>query len=171
MPKSLPQHQRLRLDSLERQILKELLDDARRPFQAIARDLGVDEKTVRNRVSKLRESGLLRFAPVLNPDLLDRCITAYIAINFSAENRHKPQDMAKQLASLPNVSWVGTVMGRYDILIEVVVDSWESLTQFQLTELPKIQGISNSEGFLILSQFGKRGVPFVPAILDDSNVI
>jgi hypothetical protein len=63
------------------------------------------------------------------------------------------------------VSWVGTIMGRFDLIAEVIVDSRSALAQFQLNELPSIPGVGLTEGFLVLSHHGARGVPFVEETL------
>ena len=157
---------RYRLDDLERSIVKQLLDDARKPFQGIARELGIDEKTVRNRVSKLREKGVLRFTPTTNPNRLKGCIVAMIAVNVRPDMRNNLEALAKRIADLPMVSWVGSVMGHYDLLLEVVVDSWESLSKFELSDLPSIEGVGQTDSFLVLTHYGSRGVAFVDAILN-----
>lgn len=153
------------MDNLEKAIISQLCEDGRKPFQSIARELGVDEKTVRNRVAKLRENGLLRIIPTTEGNELRECIVALVAINIIPEYRSDPEKVVTQLSELPMVSWVGTTMGRYDLIAEVVVDSRETLARFQLTELASIPGVGLTEGFLVLSHHGKRGIPFVEEIL------
>lgn len=155
------QEQGVVLDPLECAIIRELCEDGRKPFQAIAREVGVDEKTVRNRVSKLRESGVLRIVPSIEGNSLRNCIVSLIAITFSDEGRLEPIEVAERISSLPMVSWVGTVMGRFDLIAEIVADSRETLSRFQMIELPAIRGVGRTEGFLIMSHHGIRGVPFI----------
>ena len=157
---------RYRLDTTEREIVKRLAEDGRTPFQSIAKEIGVDEKTVRNRVAKLREKGLLNLTPTANGNNLDGCLVAIVAINIRTDIRNTVEELAQSIAELPMVSWVGAVLGQYDIIAEVVVESWDDLTRFELQELPQIEGVGKTTSFLVLSHFGKRGVPFVDAILD-----
>lgn len=162
---NIPSGGRYRLDNLERQIIRELCEDGRKPFQAIARAVGVDEKTVRNRVSKLREAGILNIIPTGEVNALKGCIVAIIAVNISTDARGNVEGLANDIASLPSVSWVGIVMGQYDLLVEVIVENWEELTQFEFFELPSIAGVGKTDSFLVLSHHGKRGVPFVEPVL------
>lgn len=67
------------IDQLNRRILKELISpgsirwDVREPYSRIARRLAVDEETVRRRLTRLREDGIIgKFVLFLNPRLLDR---------------------------------------------------------------------------------------------------
>jgi|GEM_PF-730836 len=156
---------RYRLDNLEKAILSLLCKDGRMAYQTIARELAVDEKTVRNRIAKLREGGILNFIPAANPNEMRGCIVAIIAVCTDTNVRNDVHRLADELASLPMVSWVGAVMGQYDLMLEVVVDSWEELVQFELEELPAVQGVGRTDSFLVLSHYGKRGVPFVENIL------
>ncbi len=157
-----------KLDELEKSIIKQLQSDGRKPFQTIAREIGVDEKTVRNRVAKLRENGLLQIIPTTEGNALRDCIVALVAITISHEGRSNPEEVAERIASLPCVAWAGTLMGRFDIIAEVVVDSREALGRFQMHDLPNISGVGLTEGFLVMSHHGHRGVPFVDELLNSS---
>jgi DNA-binding Lrp family transcriptional regulator len=66
-------------DELDRGIVKELISpgsirwDVREPFSRIAKRLSVDEETVRRRLARLREAGVIgKYVLFLNPRLLDR---------------------------------------------------------------------------------------------------
>ncbi|MCB0324970.1 MAG: Lrp/AsnC family transcriptional regulator [Bdellovibrionales bacterium] len=159
----------VRLDDLEKAIISQLQDDGRKPFQTIARELGVDEKTVRNRVGRMRERGMLRIIPTTEGNALRDCIVALVAITISQEGRSNPEAVAQRIAALPCVSWVGALLGRYDIIAEVVVESRDALARFQMNDLPKIPGVGLTEGFLVMSHYGSRGVPFVDELLKQSQ--
>jgi DNA-binding Lrp family transcriptional regulator len=66
-------------DELDRSIVKEIISpesirwDVREPYSRIAKRLAVDEETVRRRLARLREAGIIgNFVLFLNPRLLDR---------------------------------------------------------------------------------------------------
>lgn len=158
-----------KLDELERQIIAQLRTDGRRPLQTIARELGVDEKTVRNRVNKLRDNGLLTITATANGKLVNDWLVSLVAVHVSEDHRESIMLVADRIAELPMVSWVGTAMGRFDLFAEVVVESQEALAQFQMEVLPNIHGVAHTEGFLILSHHGTRGVPFVDEIISPSR--
>lgn len=152
-------------DNLEKAIISQLREDGRKPFQTIARELKVDEKTVRNRINRLRDSGVLRIVPTAEGNKLRECIVSLIAVNISPEYRGRSQEVVDGLSKLPGVSWVANTMGRYDIIAEVIVDTREALSRFQLVDLSSVPGVAATEGFLVLSHQGSRGVPFVSTIL------
>jgi DNA-binding Lrp family transcriptional regulator len=55
-------------DQLDRDIARMLADDARLSFRKIAADLDVTEGTVRGRVKRLQNAGLLKLVPILDID-------------------------------------------------------------------------------------------------------
>ena len=55
-------------DQLDRDIALKLAQDARLSFRSIAVDLGVTEGTVRGRVKRLQNAGLLKLVPILDID-------------------------------------------------------------------------------------------------------
>lgn len=66
-------------DGLDRGIVKELISpgsmrwDVREPYSNIARRLAIDEETVRRRIARMREVGVIgKYVLFLNPCLLDR---------------------------------------------------------------------------------------------------
>src|SRR5688572_3716928 len=58
------------LSELDLQIIIALSPDARKSNVQIARELNIAEGTVRRRIQRMMESGILRVVPVLDPRLL-----------------------------------------------------------------------------------------------------
>ena len=146
-------------DELDRKILAKLASDAREPFLTIATALGVDEKTVRYRVGKMRNAGLLHFQPLLNPNQLARSVVLYVGIRLLTDFRKDPAGIAERIAAIPEVTWCGAVMGGFDLLAEVCLESFEQVREFQLGTLQSIDAVETCETFVVLSHHGRRGMP------------
>ena len=54
-------------DDLNQQIIRLLQDDGRAAYDVIGQQLGVSGGTVRNRVARMREAGMLRIVAVVDP--------------------------------------------------------------------------------------------------------
>jgi Lrp/AsnC family transcriptional regulator for asnA, asnC and gidA len=125
----------MKLDSLDRRILMALEDDGRRPYRDIARDLDMPEATVRARVNRLLEAGLIRITVVGDPLKLGVHVVAISLI------RVKPghvEETAAILEGYPNVRFVGTSFGSADIIIQTLHPDIRSLHRFLTQELPKV---------------------------------
>ena len=157
------------LDDLDRAIIRHLCSDGRKPWQTIAEELNVDEKTVRNRVNRLREKNLLRLLPAMDGNHLENCLVVLLAIRADPAYRTRLQEIAREIAELPVISWVGVITGRWHIVAEAVLRSARDLAPLKLEQLAAIPGISEVEELIVLSHHGRRGVPFVPSIVDPSS--
>ena len=80
----------VRLEPLDRAIIGELTHDGRRPFLQIARNLGISEAQVRQRVRQITTSGVAEIIAIANPLGLGYTTTAWIAIT----RRRRPRRCA-----------------------------------------------------------------------------
>jgi Lrp/AsnC family transcriptional regulator, regulator for asnA, asnC and gidA len=123
------------------------------PNNAIARELGVSEGMIRQRVKRLKEAGILKIKALINPDVLENLQLAMVAINITESALLKKR--ADQIASLDNVLSVSFTSGRYDLFAEVLVTSNRDLVRFLTEELPNVDGVTNTETFMMLRSYGK----------------
>jgi Lrp/AsnC family transcriptional regulator for asnA, asnC and gidA len=137
------------IDALDRKIIGELQEDARRPYKAIARKLKVSEGTVKNRVSRLMKNGVLKLEARVHPFSLENKIAAVVALTLIERNH---EEVMKKIEKLPSVTCVWNATGRYDLFFEVMVDSLNELNDVLfLRDLSSIGGIDKSETFILLS--------------------
>jgi Lrp/AsnC family transcriptional regulator, regulator for asnA, asnC and gidA len=120
---------------------------------AIARKLDLTEGTVRQRVKKLKDAGILKVRALTNPEVLENQQLAYISANVSESKLLDSK--AQELANLPQVLNVSLVAGQYDLMIEVMVDSNKGLMKFITEELSTIEGLAKTETFLTLKSYKK----------------
>ncbi len=133
------------LDRLDQQLISALEDDGRRPYRDIARDLGVAEATVRARVSRLVETGLICITAVGDPLSLGIEVAAISLLSVRPGSAAKT---AEQLAVYPNVRFVGESFGSADIIIQTLHPDLKSLHRFIGTELPEaVPAITRTETF------------------------
>ena len=115
-------------DDLNKQIISMLQEDGRLPYDEMAARLGVSAGTVRNRVTRMREAGLLQIVAVVDPVAVDYETDALLGINTAAGIQ--PQQVAERLADYPAVVYIVWVSGQFDLLIEVVCDEGVEFTDF-----------------------------------------
>jgi Lrp/AsnC family transcriptional regulator for asnA, asnC and gidA len=135
-------------DDVDRQILRLLGEDGRRPNADIARLIGVSEPTVRKRLDRMIESGALKILPVLNAAATGYPVDAIIGIRVRPGSL---RDVGPQLAAMGQIAYVGYVTGAYDILIEVLLRDDQHLFDFLAEGLEHIDGIVSTETFRVLS--------------------
>ena len=123
------------LDALDRSILAALQLDGRRAFRVIARDLEGLEGTVRTRVRKLEESGVLRILAFVDPLKLGDALIAVLNVRVSSGFH---EAVASQISSWDEVSYVSSVLGAYDLSIQAMTASvaglWELARRIEALE-------------------------------------
>ena len=123
------------------------------PNNTIARKLGVSEGTVRARLKRLKEAGILQIRALINPDVLSNKQLVIVAVRV-AESKLLERK-AEELSRLENVLSVSIASGRYDLIAEVLLDSNRGLVRFLTEELSSIEGILASESFIMLKSYNK----------------
>jgi Lrp/AsnC family transcriptional regulator, regulator for asnA, asnC and gidA len=136
------------LNATDRKILALLRDEGRRPNAEIARTVGVSEATVRRRLDRMLQSGVLRVIPVLNAAATGYPVDAIIGIRVKTGFMRA---VGRQLAAIEQVVYVGYVTGSHDIIIEVLLRSNEALFEFLSLGLEHVDGIVASETFTVLN--------------------
>jgi Lrp/AsnC family transcriptional regulator for asnA, asnC and gidA len=141
------------LDELDRKIILDLQEDARRPYKDIAAKLNISEGTVKNRVTRLTSRGVLKLEARVDPFALPHKISAIVGVNL--KNRNHEETMTK-IEAIPEVTSVWNASGHFDLFFEIMVDSLDSLNEILFKkELKEIGGISYTETFIILSSTTK----------------
>ena len=134
------------LDSTHLAIIRELRE-GRKPFKQIADKLAVSENTVRSRVTKLREAGVLDISGVVNPDTIPGHRIIMMGIKLSGMNL---VEKGEELSRLKGVISVGVVTGRYDLIVTVLTtDDENGLLEFFTEQLDKVEGVLSTETFVV----------------------
>lgn len=133
------------LDHLDRHIIMALERDGRRPYRDIARELGVAEATIRSRVNRMTERGLIHIEAVGDPLKLG---VEVVAISLIRVKPGHVQETAEILTRYPNVRFVGTSLGAADIIIQTMHASLRDLQGFIAQELPRAApAVTSTETF------------------------
>ena len=137
---------RRRLDDIDKAIVEWLSRDARTSNRKIAHELGVTEGTVRARIKRMEEEKLIRITAVTNIDRFRDAALAYIWIEV--ERSQQAQSVAEALSALPELGFVGVMLGRSDILAITMVRNTEHLAEFIHNNISGVEGVRRTESTL-----------------------
>src|SRR5699024_3804083 len=91
------------IDGIDKEILRDLMQDARKPILEIARKIGISGAAIHQRLRKLESSGLIAGSKfVINPKKLGYATMAFIGIYLDKAMRNP--EAVKQLREIPEVS-------------------------------------------------------------------
>ena len=134
-------------DSLDVKLIQLLEKDARQSSETLAKQLKVSSATIRRRIKKLIQSGVLRIVALVDPQKVGFPLMAIIAFDIAHE---KLDSVIQMLADRPEVKYASTTTGRFDILTLAQFRSTEELSDFVQKELSNIEGLRDTETFVCL---------------------
>ena len=136
------------MDDTDRRLIALLRENARVPVATLAHLLKVSRGTVQNRIDRLTADGVISgFTVRLKPEAEPQRVRAITMVAVDGEHA---TSVVKALRGLPEVLALHTTNGRWDIVVELGVDSLEAFDH-ALQHIRLVKGISSSETSLLLS--------------------
>lgn len=134
----------VRLDELDHKIVATLGKDARVSNRQIAAALGVTEGTIRTRIKRLQNDGLIQFTVVTDFKLVGS--PNLVMLGIHADIARVPA-LARALAAIPELGCVMVLLGRYNLLamgLFTSIQEVNALIQRQIRTLPGIRTVETS---------------------------
>lgn len=134
------------IDEVDRAIISCLQEDSRRPSAEIARNLGIAERTVRARIDRLVQDGVVQLAAIVNPRAVGYSVTADV---FLEVELGRVEEVARQVSQVEEVCYVGLTTGDRDISLQVHAPSVDALYDFVSHKLNQVPGVLRSKTYVI----------------------
>lgn len=147
-----------KITATDMEIIRCLHDDARMSIVQIAKRIKVPESTVRSRLARLTENGILDFVAVT--DLFKLGYRLWIMITIQTELT-RIHDVARSLSELPEIYFVAVTTGGYDMIVSASFRSNEEFLEFVSTKLSRIPGIIRTANYSLLKIY-KREMNVLP---------
>ena len=134
------------MDDLDQQILGILRRDARTPYTEIADEVGTSEGTVRNRVERLSDQGIIeRFTISTRTGNIKAMIEVSVKVDVDTT------EITEQMTEWEQVDFVWQVSGEEDVVL--VVDAADTRAVNQLiTRARELDEVKNTKTRLILDE-------------------
>jgi Lrp/AsnC family transcriptional regulator, regulator for asnA, asnC and gidA len=135
------------IDEKDREIISLLQYDGRMTNTQIADQLNITESTVRRRVARLVDEGIMQIVAITEPHKLGYTEAGMIGITVQAQ---RITEVADAISQLPEVSYLFQAAGEFDLFAEVFCKDRQHFVAFLNDKLQKIPGIERTQSFLIL---------------------
>ncbi|NTV31718.1 MAG: Lrp/AsnC family transcriptional regulator [Deltaproteobacteria bacterium] len=146
----------MKIDRTNLEIIKQLRD-GRKSFKTIAEELSVSENTIRARVSKLAEEGVLEISGLVDPESLPGHGTVMVGVKLQSMDLIKK---GEEFSKLKGVVSVSVVTGRFDLILLVLLKEGFGLLEFYTEEVAKIKGVQSVETFVVYKSYHLK-VPYI----------
>jgi len=129
------------LDEKDLAIIRILQRDARTPVSAIAEELGIPENTVRFRVRRLVESGVIRgFVALVDPRSLGYKVSAAFMIKLEPGLRERA---IRELEGWDEIHYIYQFSGEYDLIAVAYAEDLPRL-QDLIDRVKRVRGVSET---------------------------
>ncbi|MBW1723145.1 MAG: Lrp/AsnC family transcriptional regulator [Deltaproteobacteria bacterium] len=146
----------MKIDEINIAIIRHL-KDGRKSFHDIATALSVSENTVRARANKLMEEGLLDVSGLVDPELLPGHMVALIGVKLGCMDLVKK---GKEFSELKGVVSVAVVTGRFDLILQILLNNEFGLLEFYTEEVSRIKDVQSVETFVVYKAYNMK-VPYI----------
>ncbi len=123
-----------------------LHEDGRRSYGAIGQAVGLSEAAARQRVNRLRDSGVMRIVAITDPLRLGRGVVGTLGIRVAGDTR----TVAARLAEVDAIEYVVITAGSFDLLAEIVCASEDELLTVINERVRSIPEVRETETFMHL---------------------
>lgn len=130
-------------DELDYQILKLLQKDGRMSFTEISKEINVAVSTIRHRFINLVEDGTLKIIGRIDPNKIG--FNAYASVLISVKPKTFMTPIFEELTKLPEISFLASVSGDYDIEANVMCRDMEHLNELLGDKIHTLEGVFDTK--------------------------
>jgi DNA-binding Lrp family transcriptional regulator len=139
---------RIAMDDLDYKMISLLRSDARRPVASVAAELGVSRATIRSRIDRLIENGVIRgFTIAVHDQATRNLVRAMMMIEVEGKAAGK---VVKRLHGYPEIRRLHSTNGHWDFVAELVTSSLGEFEEL-LNRIRLVDGIKSTETSILLS--------------------
>ena len=157
---------RLKLDRIDRHLLRDLQADGRITNVELARRAGISAPPCLRRVRALEEAGYVRgYHADIEPRLLGFNVTVFAQVGLISQAENDLQAFEALVGEWPEVRECFMLAGETDFLLKVVADDWDAYQRFLTSKLTPAPNVSHVKSALAIRR--SKFEPGVPILLED----
>ena len=134
----------IKLDRIDKNIIRELQINGRMQNNDLAREIGLSPSSCLRRVKLLEESGVIQsYTTIVDPQKIGLQLILFSRIWLVGQDAETIDCFIEAMKELPQVMECYIILGVSDAMLKVVVPDLESYRKFQSAHLTKKNGITS----------------------------
>ena len=139
----------MKIDGIDKKIIRSLIKDARTPILSIARDVGISGAAIHQRLRKLEKSDLIEgYEMKINHQSLGLNTTAFVGLYL--DSFAVLSSVVKRLKEINEVLECHYTTGKFTIFIKILSKNNEDLMKVLDAKVKVIKGVSKFESMISL---------------------
>tara|TARA_B100000482_G_C12430835_1_gene228993 strand:+ start:44 stop:508 length:465 start_codon:yes stop_codon:yes gene_type:complete len=141
----------LKLDGIDKEIVRMLMTNSRRPILEIAKKIGISGAAIHQRLRKLEKQNLIHSSSIkINSKILGFTTMAYIGIFLDRATNNKI--VVNKLKEIPEILECHYTTGDWSMLTKLLCRDNEDLMKILTKKIQTIKGVSRTETYISLEQ-------------------
>lgn len=141
----------IKLDGIDKKILKMLMENSRRPILEIAKNIGISGAAIHQRLRKLEKNNLIIGSSIkVNTKILGYTTMAFIGIFLDRATNNKK--VVNQLKEINEILECHYTTGDWSILAKLICKDNEDLMEILTKKIQTINGVARTETYISLEQ-------------------
>lgn len=159
---------RVKLDKIDRRILRDLQADGRVSNVDLAKSAGISAPPCLRRVRALEESDYIRgYHAMINPEAMGYEVTVFAHVGLNSQAEQDLKKFEEQVKQWPNVRECFMLAGETDFLLKVVARNWDDYQRFLTSKLTAAENVSHVKSSLAIRNSKlEPGVPIEIEVQD-----
>ena len=151
MKNNLMKNDIVKLDGIDKKILKMLMENSRRPILEIAKNIGISGAAIHQRFRKLEKQNLIIGSSIkVNTKILGYTTMAFIGIFLDRATNNKT--VVNQLKEIKEILECHYTTGDWSVLAKLICKDNEDLMQILTKKIQTIKGVARTETYISLEQ-------------------
>ena len=151
MKNNLMKNDLVKLDGIDKKILKMLMENSRRPILEIAKNIGISGAAIHQRLRKLEKQNLIIGSSIkVNTKILGYTTMAFIGIFLDRATNNKT--VVNQLKEIKEILECHYTTGDWSVLAKLICKDNEDLMQILTKKIQTIKGVARTETYISLEQ-------------------
>ncbi|HEX6980294.1 MAG TPA: Lrp/AsnC family transcriptional regulator [Alphaproteobacteria bacterium] len=156
---------RVKLDRIDRRILRDLQDNGRMTNVELAKRAEISAPPCLRRVRALEEAKVIKgYHAELNPAALGYHVTVFAHVGLSSQAEHDLKAFEDMVNTWPQVRECHMLAGETDFLLKIVAEDWDAYQTFLTTKLTTAPNVSHVKSALAIRT--AKLLPGVPVEVD-----
>lgn len=141
----------IKLDGIDKHIIKMLIENSRRPILEIAKSIGISGAAIHQRLRKLEKANMILGSSIkVNTKILGFTTMAFIGIYLDKAVSNK--NVVSRLREIPEITECHYTTGDWSVLVKLHCKDNEDLMKILTKKIQTIKGVSRTETYISLEQ-------------------
>ena len=158
---------KMKLDSVDKQILHDLQENGRMTNVELAQNAGISAPPCLRRVRALEQEEVIKgYHADIDGEALGYSVTIFAFVGLTSQAENDLRDFEDMVGGWENVRECHMLMGETDFLLKIVAHDWDDFQAFLTGKLTPAPNVSHVKTALAIRS--RKNLPGVPIHLGDS---